>query len=113
MYKEDFQTINKEKRFAIKLGLLILPATYLITTFFRTMACQKGFIGCSASDLVVVFPFYVPLSNFVSKLSPPGYFLLYLFSSAVYLAIFYHLAGWFEETYYRYKYRANFRLKRV
>ncbi len=110
---QEFGRSGKWKWSAIKLALVLLPAVYFIYTFFKTLACQNGAMGCNIMDSVVVFPFYFVLSSFINQLSSLGYFFLYVFSSAVYLAIFYHFAGWFEDVYLRMKYPADFRLKRV
>jgi hypothetical protein len=108
---QEFVAGHKSR--TLKFALLALPALYFVVTFFKTLSCQNGVLGCSTVDSVVVFPFYFLISSFVNQLGPVSYFLLYAFSSAVYLSIFYHFAGWFEQVYWRIKHPANFRLKRV
>jgi len=113
MDKQDSQNNHKMKLLEIKLAFLALPAVYLMYNFLHTLSCQNGALNCKLGDFAVIFPFYLPLAVFISRLSLPAYFLLYLFSAAIYLVIFYHFESWFEQIYQRIHNRPDFRLKRV
>jgi len=93
--------------------ILALPFTYLAYTFVYAFACQDGIMGCSFADFAPVFPFYLLVAAFVSKLNFVGLVSLYIISSVVYFIIFYYFSVWIEQAYNRHKYRPHFVLKKI
>lgn len=98
---------------AFRAALLIPLFGYLVFTFFRNLQCQAQKLNCALVDSVVIFPFYLLLAPFVSRLNFFSYVLLYIFSSVIYTVIFYHIANWLELIYLRFKERPRFILKRI
>ncbi len=93
--------------------MILGPAIYLTYTFFHLFTCPQGMLGCGLQDFAPIFPFYLIIATFVSRLNIFEFFLLYILSSVAYLGIFYYFGLWLEDLYVRYKHRPSFSLKKI
>ena len=106
------ELFSNKRSLQFRLGVMAVPALYLLVTFFRTIGCgQVG--GCTLHDFIPVFPFYTLVLLFNGKLEFWSYIIFYILCSAFYLVIFNQIGGWLERRYTRFSQRPKFILRRL
>ena len=107
----DWLRADKER--TTRLIIMLFPAAYVLNVLMDLFSCNNSLLACGMHDFVVVFPFYVFLSQFANHLNFFAIILLYLAGSAIYLAAFYFVIAWLQEWRLRVKSRPHFILKRI
>ena len=105
--------IQKDKDLVVKVAIMAIPGAYFFSTLVDLFRCGHGAWACGINDFIVILPFYVITTSFIPRINFFLILMLYLLSSAAYLALFYQGLLWLERQYYKVKHRSSFILKRI